>query len=64
MFQCGTLQFGALCADKVESSRVLDYVALCLPSIVVYELLVLNSRVGCVMCITVARFVLQYTRTS
>ena len=63
MFQCGALQFGALCVDK-ESSRVLDYVALCLPSIVVYELLVLNSRVGCVMCITVTRFVLQYTRTS
>ena len=37
MFQCWALQRGACLADKVESSRVLDYVALCLSSIVVYE---------------------------
>ena len=37
MFQHWALQSGACLADKVESSRVVDYVALCLSSIVVYE---------------------------
>ena len=56
MLQQWTLQFSARQADKVEPSRILDYVALCLSSIVVNKHLYVIIKYYCVLLILYLRY--------